>query len=216
MNRTTLAVAALAALALAAPATASAKSHGKHRSTTLRAKVAPAAGTSVRGKARLVDAKRDRVSLQLRGLTAGTQYTWEVRSAPAGGDACNGTAVDGFSLRALRVRRHGNASATGRSKAFSTDAASDYAIVILDADGNVVACASLDGKGSKQGDHSTGGGQSGSGQHSGDTQDDQGDDNQQGDEGSSDSSDDPSGDSSDDPSADGSGDSSGGDDPSGD
>jgi hypothetical protein len=206
MRRLIPAAAVLAALAFAGPAAA----HGRHHSTTFRAKLAPAAGATVRGQARLVDAKRDRVSLKLRGLDSTSQYTWEVRSAPAGQDACTGTAVDGFASRALRVRSHGKAAANGRSKGFSADPSAGYAIVILDADGNVVACAQLNAKHAKGGTQQQDGTQQQGGTHddpagSGDdqssSQDDQGEDsNDQGDD-ASEPADDPSGDdSSDDPS----------------
>jgi cobalamin biosynthesis protein CobT len=180
----------LVLLAFAAPASAhGAKHRGGHHATSLRAKLAPSgAGSAVAGRARLVDGKkRDKLALHVRGLDAGSTYTWELRSAAAGADACTGDAVDGFTLRGLRVHRHGHADAAGRSKGFSADAASSYAIVVLDADGNVVACAPLGAKGShgdakaKHGDDPAAGDDDQQGQDDSQGEDDsQGDDDSQG------------------------------------
>jgi hypothetical protein len=76
MKKTILAAVPLAMLALASPAAA----HGSKHPTTLKAKFAPSADSTVRGDASLVDGKRrDRFRLRVKGLAAGATYTWTLR-----------------------------------------------------------------------------------------------------------------------------------------
>lgn len=144
MTKTILLALPLAALALAAPAAADG---GKHKSRYHGA----LSGADVQGKAKLFDGKRrDKVSVRLRGLTAGGAYAWELRQAAAGGDACAGEAVEGFTYRALKVRARGKGGAKGKSRAFVAEAGAAYAVVVTGPDGAPVACAELEPKGRRR------------------------------------------------------------------
>ena len=189
MKKTLLAAVPLALLALAAPAAAQG---GKHAST-LKAKFAPSAESSVRGDASLVDGKRrDRFRLRVKGLDAGATYTWSLRQAAAGGDACTGETVGSFRSTSLEGRRRGS-KVRSRSKGFAAAEGFSYAVVITDEAGEDVACAELrtkaqrkaerkasKRKGSKQE-------QSGGDDEQGD-EDEQGDDDQSGDDSAEDES----------------------------
>ena len=141
MRKTTFAAVPLAFLALALPSAAQAK-----RAVTYEAKLAPTAGSTVRGKATLTDGKRrDRVKLRLRGLEAGATYSWSLRKAPAGGDACAGEEVASFSYGALRARGRGGAKARSRGAAFA-GGAGVYAVLVTNAGGAPVACLALRSK----------------------------------------------------------------------
>ena len=192
MRRTIFAAVPLAVLALAAPAAAK----GGH-ATTYKAKVqavasaAPATAakhganskskshqTGVRGQAKLVDGRRDKVQLQVKGLEAGATYTWSVRSATGADDACAGEAVDAFEYNDLTARRHGNSKVRARSRTFAAEDGTSYAVVITDADGNDVACGAFlsnaDRKAKRQAERNA------KGKHAGDQQgdDSQGEDEQ--------------------------------------
>ena len=150
-----LAALPLALAALALPGAAQARDGS---ATTYRAKLGPVvpaaeAATSprdrdrgrhlragVRGKAKLVDGRRDKVRLHAKGLVAGAGYTWSLRRAAAGEDACAGEAVDAFSYRAFDARRRGAGRSRARSRAFAVEAGSVYAVVVTDANGADVAC----------------------------------------------------------------------------
>ena len=172
MRRTIFAAVPLTLLALAAPAAASG---GKH-ATTYKAKLAPIAAApevvasrhgedaagSLRGKAKLVDgARRDKVQVHVRGLTAGESYSWSVREAaptaesangePAGeAGACAGEQVAAFEYSSLVARRHGQSKARARSKAFSAEDGAAYVIVVTAADGTDVACGEFEGRASRK------------------------------------------------------------------
>lgn len=137
MKKTILAAVPLALLALAVPSAAQAK-----RAQTYKAKLGATAGSTVRGKAQLVDGKRrDKVRVRVRGLEAGATYGWSLRKAPAGGDACTGSEVASFSYATLRTRRHG-AGGRARTKGFAAGDGA-YAVVIEDEQGEAVACLEL-------------------------------------------------------------------------
>ncbi len=109
----------------------------------------------MRGKAELVDGKRrDKVQVRVRGLTAGETYTWSVRKAAEGEDACAGEAVDAFEYAPLKARRKGNSKSRARSREFAAEDGAVYAVVVTDAEGADVACGefSRKGKGHKRGD----------------------------------------------------------------
>jgi hypothetical protein len=193
VRRTIFAAVPLAVLALAAPAAAK----GGH-ATTYKAKVqavaaaapataakhgAKARATGVRGQAKLVDGRRDKVQFQVKGLEAGATYTWSVRSASGSDDACAGDAVDAFEYNDLTARRRGNSKARARSRTFAAEDGTSYAVVITDADGNDVACGAFlskaDRKAKRQAERKA------KGKHAGDQQgddsqgeDEQGDDSQ--------------------------------------
>ncbi len=139
MKKTILAAVPLAMLALASPAAA----HGSKHATTLKAKFAPAADSTVRGAASLVDGKRrDRFRLRVKGLAAGATYTWTLRQAAGDGDACTGETVASFSYSSLQGRRKA-AKVRSRAKGFSAATGASYAVVIVDEAGDDVACAEL-------------------------------------------------------------------------
>ena len=147
MRRTIFAAVPLALLALAAPAAAK----GGH-ATTYKAKLvaveaataskhgAKVRETGIRGHAELVDGKRDKVQLQVKGLEAGSAYTWSVRSATGEDDACTGEAVDAFAYGDMTARRKGNSRARSRSRSFTAQDGTSYAVVVTDAEGVDVAC----------------------------------------------------------------------------
>ena len=142
MKKTILAAVPLMLLVLAAPAAA----HGGKRATTYKAKLAPTAGSAMRGKATLTDGKRrDRIRLRVRGLEAGASYSWSLRRAAAGGDACTGDEVAAFSYSALQGRRHGKAGSRSRGSGFAAGDGA-YAVVVTDAEGEDVACFELKSK----------------------------------------------------------------------
>lgn len=141
MHKTVLAALPLTFLAIAVPvASADARD-----ATSYRAALAPL-GTSgspagVRGTARLRDgAKRDRVRLSVRGLARGQRYSWSVRKARAGGNACAGEVVGAFTYRALRK---GRARAGDRSRGFTAAEGTSYAVVVSTAGGRDLACGEL-------------------------------------------------------------------------
>lgn len=139
MKKTILAAVPLAMLALASPAAA----HGSKHATTLKAKFAPSAESTVRGAASLVDGKRrDRFRLRVKGLAAGATYTWTLRQAAGDGDACTGETVASFSYSSLQGRRKA-AKVRSRAKGFSAATGASYAVVIVDEAGEDVACAEL-------------------------------------------------------------------------
>jgi hypothetical protein len=151
MKKTILAAVPLALLALAVPSAAQAK-----RATTYKAKLAPTAESAIRGTAKLVDGKRrDKVQLHVKGLAAGAGYTWTLRTAPAGGDACTGEDVASFSYSALQGRRSGHAKGRARGRAFTGGSAA-YAVVVSDGAGEDVACFELKSKAQRKADRKQG------------------------------------------------------------
>jgi hypothetical protein len=198
LRRTIFAAVPLAVLALAAPAAAK----GGH-ATTYKAKLQPVEAAApataathgakvreagVRGQAKLVDGRRDKVQLQVKGLEAGATYTWSVRSATGAGDACAGDAVDAFEYKDLTARRHGNSRARARSRTFAAEDGASYAVVVTDADGTDVACGEFLSKADRKAKRQAERQAKGKGEHAGDQQgDDAQGENEQGDDESTDS-----------------------------
>jgi hypothetical protein len=144
MKKTILAAVPFAILALAVPSAAEAK-----RAVTYKAKLAPTAGSSVRGKASLVDGKRrDKLQLRVKGLEAGATYTWSLRWAATAGDACTGEAVGSFAYSSLEGRR---VNVRSRARGFS-GGSGRYAVVIADAEGEAVACLELKSEAQRKAD----------------------------------------------------------------
>src|SRR5262245_8272754 len=123
-------IAAAAAVLLSALAvTAVADAHGKkHTYRASLAPVNPAATTAgvaaVRGKAQLVDGKRNnKVSLHVRGLAPGTTYIWHIHQ---GSCAATGAPLPGWMYRSqdgagngtLTTNRSGGANTKARSLTF--------------------------------------------------------------------------------------------------
>jgi cytochrome c5 len=161
--RTLIALGVAALVALAAPAAGVAKHGGKgakvYRATLSANDAATAAGVpDVRGKAQLVDGrKRDKVSLHVRGLTAGETYLWHVHQATGEGDPCTDDAIGGPPYPAFPwaddaevvANEDGNVNAKSRSKTFPLedgDTGEDYYVNVHTADGTVIACGVLERK----------------------------------------------------------------------
>ena len=131
------------ALLLAAPAAAHEK-HGKHAKVSKAKLEAAEEGTSVRGRAHLVDGrKHDHVTLHVKGLEPGETYLWEVREGEC--DDAAAVASEGWKYRELKVRPSGNANAKGRSKDFSAGDEPVSVAVTLE-DGTEVACGDFERK----------------------------------------------------------------------
>jgi hypothetical protein len=155
---TTAAVASIAAFGVASPATAG----SGHSATPYKASLAavnPAATTaglaSVSGRAQLVDGKKkNKVSLHMRNLAAGTMYLWHVHEGTC---AATGAPVPGWSYRTqvgangtLTANESGNANTRGRSATFNADPTKSYSVNVHVATptnglaaGTIIACGDL-------------------------------------------------------------------------
>jgi hypothetical protein len=164
-------VATVGALAFAGVATAHDDHQGSKGAKVYRAKLVKttAADTAqlpgVTGKAQLVDGKkRNKISVQVRGLTPGQTYAWHIhKAANATDDPCaptapvvTGTPYGDWVYGALTANEAGNASAKGTSATF--DSRADPGLFYVDvhqADGTVIACGALKTKAKKShGKHS--------------------------------------------------------------
>jgi hypothetical protein len=188
VRRTIFAAVPLAVLALAAPAAAKSGHATTYKAKLVAVEAAPAATatkhgakvreTGIRGHAELVDGKRrDKVQLQVKGLEAGAAYTWSVRSATGEGDACAGEAVDAFQYGDMTARRKGNSRARSRSREFTAEDGTSYAVVVTDAEGVDVACGQFLSKADRRAAKKKAGKAHGKAKH-----DEQGDDDAQGDD----------------------------------
>jgi hypothetical protein len=148
MGRTPAIVVTLGALAFAGAASA----HGDHHAKG--AKVYRAALT--KGKAHLVDGKKhNKLTIHLRGLTAGQTYIWQLhKAASATSDPCSpaqpvvvGSPYGDWAYGALVANDAGNASAKATSATFDSraDTGPFYVEVHL-GDGTVIACGVLKAK----------------------------------------------------------------------
>jgi hypothetical protein len=155
---TAAAVGSIAAICVAAPATAGSGNSAKTYKASLTA-VNPAATTAglatVRGKSQLVDGnKKNKVSLHMRNLAAGTMYLWHVHE---GSCAATGAPVAGWTYRTqvgangtLTSNASGNANTRGRSATFNADPAKRYSVNVHVATptnglaaGTIIACGDL-------------------------------------------------------------------------
>jgi hypothetical protein len=156
---TAAAAASIVALGVAGMATADS---GHHSAKTYRASltaVNPAAITAgvatVAGRAQLVDGKkRNKVSLHMRNLAAGTMYLWHVHE---GSCAATGAPVAGWTYRTqvatngtLTSNGSGNANTKGKSATFNADPAKSYSVNVHVAAptnglpaGTIIACGDL-------------------------------------------------------------------------
>jgi hypothetical protein len=126
------------------------------------AAVNPAATTAglagVAGKAQLVDGKkRNRVSLHMRNLAAGTMYLWHVHE---GSCAATGAPVAGWTYRTqtggngtLTSNASGNANTKGTSATFNADPSKSYSVNVHVAAptnglpaGSIIACGDLNAR----------------------------------------------------------------------
>ncbi|HET9011498.1 MAG TPA: hypothetical protein VFN38_06755 [Gemmatimonadaceae bacterium] len=160
MTRRITAAAAASIVALGVAGAASADSG--HSAKTYEASLAavnPAATTAglatVAGRAQLVDGKkRNKVSLHMRNLAAGTMYLWHVHE---GSCAATGAPVAGWSYRTqvggngtLTSSESGNANTKGKSATFNADPPKSYSVNVhvsaatngLPA-GTIIACGDL-------------------------------------------------------------------------
>jgi hypothetical protein len=104
---TVAAVASIFAIGVAGPATAGGGHSAKPYKASLTA-VNPAATTaglaSIRGRARLVDGKKNnKASLHMRNLAAGTMYLWHVHEGTC---AATGSPVPGWTFNADPAKRY--------------------------------------------------------------------------------------------------------------
>ena len=147
---------------VAAPASADKNRARVYKANLEATEAATAAGIpDARGRAQLVDGrKNNKVSLHMKGLTAGQTYLWHVHQATGEGDPCaagstvgNPTPYPGWTYRELTANESGNANSKGRSSTFPVadeDTGADYYVNVLQ-DGTVVACGVLERKaGGKQ------------------------------------------------------------------
>src|SRR5262245_9949986 len=159
---TALAVVLLSALAV----TAVADARGKHTYRPSLAPVNPAATTAgvgaVRGKAQLVDGKRNnKVSLHVRGLASRTTYIWHIHQ---GSCAATGAPLPGWTYRSqdgagngtLTTNHSGGANTKARSATFDAAPGQAYSVNVHVAAatnelpaGTIVACGDLTGKAAK-------------------------------------------------------------------
>src|SRR5262245_36692100 len=151
-------LAAIAAIGVATTATAGSGSSASPRKAALTA-VNPAATTAgvadIRGRARLVDGKKNnKVSLHMRDLAASTMYLWHVHE---GSCAATGPTVPGWTYRTqvgangtLISSTSGNANTRGKSATFDADPAKSYSVNVHVAAatnglpaGTIIACGDL-------------------------------------------------------------------------
>jgi hypothetical protein len=156
---TAAAVASIAAVGVASVATADSGHSAKTYKASLAA-VNPAATTAgvptVGGKAQLVDGKKkNKVSLHVRNLAAGTAYLWHVHEGTC---AAPGAPVAGWTYRTqdpagngtLTSNESGNANTKGKSETFTADPAKSYSVNVHVATptnglpaGTIIACGDL-------------------------------------------------------------------------
>jgi hypothetical protein len=164
MTRQIAAAAMVSIVALAVTDVADAG--GKHTYRASLAPVNPAATTAgvaqVRGKAQLVDGKRNnKVSLHVRGLAPRTTYIWHIHQ---GNCAATGAPLPGWVYRTqdgadngtLTTNHSGGANTKARSGTFNVDPALAYSVNVHVAGatnglpaGTIVACGDLMGKPAK-------------------------------------------------------------------
>ena len=151
------AAAAVAVCGVAGVATADSGHAAKTYRASLSA-VNPDATTaglaSVTGTAQMVDGHRNKASLHVRGLAAGTTYLWHVH---VGTCAATGAPVAGWTYRTqvgangtLTSNGAGNANTKGISPSFNADPASKYSVNVHVsvptngvAAGKIIACGDL-------------------------------------------------------------------------
>jgi hypothetical protein len=152
------AVASVAAIGVAGSATAGGGQSARTYKASLTA-VDPAATTAglatVKGRAQLVDGKKkNKVSLHVRNLAAGTMYLWHVHE---GSCAATGAPVPGWTYRTqvgangtLTANASGNANTRGKSATFNADPAKRYSVNVHVATptnglpaGTIIACGDL-------------------------------------------------------------------------
>ena len=155
---TAAAVASIAAMGVASVAVADSGHSAKTYKASLAA-VNPDATTAglatVAGKAQLVDGKKkNKVSLHMRNLAAGTMYLWHVHE---GSCAATGAPVAGWTYRTqagangtLTSNESGNANTKGKSATFNADPAKSYSVNVHVATptnglpaGSIIACGDL-------------------------------------------------------------------------
>lgn len=96
---------------------------------------------ATRGHAQLVDGKKnDKVSIHVRGLQPGEQYTWHIhRQVVCITAPCDPPAEPGWTYRSLTANPSGNANAKGTSKSFSAEPGGTYLVDVHLPSGEVVA-----------------------------------------------------------------------------
>jgi hypothetical protein len=151
---TAIAVAGVIGVAGAAAASSSHAAKTYKASLTANANATTAGVPDVKGKAQLVDGKRNKASLHMRHLAPNTTYLWHVHE---GSCATPGAPVTGWTYRTmagangtLTTDADGNANTKGTSKDFNADPAKTYSINVHVAAetnglaaGTIIACGDL-------------------------------------------------------------------------
>jgi hypothetical protein len=155
---TAAAIAAIAAVGIASVATAA----SDHAATPYKAslKATSAAATAgvgdVVGKAQLVDGKKNKASLHMRNLAAGTVYLWHVHFGTCA-DTPPGMVVPGWTYRTqvgangtLTSNEAGNGNTKGTSATFNAAPGTSYSVNVHVsvptnglAPGTIIACGDL-------------------------------------------------------------------------
>jgi hypothetical protein len=148
--------AAIASLAVAGAVVPGAVAQGGPKKPSPRAHVyrGTILGTEpdsqILGKVHLVDGKKnDKLSIHLRGLTAGQTYGWDVQevdgvvespctTAPAGAETATG-----WTYASFQANEAGDAGSHARSTSFSYDTDDTYWVEVHTEAGDMIACAAL-------------------------------------------------------------------------
>ena len=149
------------AVVLAAPVGAvahkGAKGH-KHRAKVYKATLGPvgtdATYAGIRGKAQLVDGKKNnKITIHVRNLQPGTTYPWHIHefaanvTNPCVEGAAQGPIVTAFNYRTLKANESGNANSKGTSRTFTADKTKKYYVNVHNpTTGAPIACGVLKGK----------------------------------------------------------------------
>jgi hypothetical protein len=153
------------AVVLAAPVGAvahkGAKGH-KHRAKVFKATLGPvgtdATYAGIRGKAQLVDGKKNnKITIHVRNLQPGTTYPWHIHefaanvTNPCAEGAAQGPIVTAFTYKRLKANASGNANSKGTSRTFTADRTKKYYVNVHNpATGAPIACGVLKGKKAKK------------------------------------------------------------------
>ena len=108
-----------------------------------------------RGKAQLVDGPRrnNKLTIQVRGLRPGVTYPWHLHRATGAGNPCNPAdkvgnpaPFPGWTYRALRANRAGNASSKGTAARFKVDSGPKFYVNVHLPTGEPFLCGVLKSK----------------------------------------------------------------------
>jgi hypothetical protein len=147
MKRPTI-VAAVVSLVAAVALVPGAIAHSNKRSHVYRANIRPVPTgdygrlAHAHGHAQLVDGKRNKLSIHIRGLAPGTTYAWHIHKAtsdhPCNAPSATAPAVDGWTYKPLKANAAGNANSKAKSTTFNADPDADYYVDVHTADSGLV------------------------------------------------------------------------------